>query len=160
MENCQQFDGFSVTYRLEVPDKNMSVEVQSCYTALSIAQAPDEMWGLLYVNDTEALRRPECQDLQYVVVAQEAHTQQEASTQVYIILDSKGEGVSQGSLSFRCKENILPPHITSTHSMPLFRGRQSHARPVFCGYSDHFVQRHCRAYKCADCVPAVVPNVF
>lgn len=122
MENCQQFDGFSVTYRLEVPDKNMSAEVQSCYTAISIAQAPDEMWGLLYVNDTAALRRPECQDLQYVVVALEEHTQQEASTQIYIILDSKGEGVSQGSLSSRCKGNILTPHIMSAHSMLLFRG--------------------------------------
>ena len=59
-------------------------------TAISIAQAPDQMWGLLYVNDTEALHRPECQDLQYSVVAQEGHTQQEASTQIHIILDSEG----------------------------------------------------------------------
>ena len=90
VENCQQFDGFIVTYRLEVPDKNVSVDLQSCYDAISIAQAPDQMWGLLYVNDTEALRRPECQDLQYSVVAQEEHTQQEASTQIQIILDSEG----------------------------------------------------------------------
>lgn len=101
MENCQRFDGFSVTYRLELPDKNVSADVQSCYTAVSIAQAPDEMWGLLYVNDTEALRRPECQDLQYLVVAQEEHTQLEASTQIHIILDSEGEAVSQGSVFIR-----------------------------------------------------------
>lgn len=91
VENCQQFDGFRVTYRLEVPDKNASVEVQSCYTAIGITQAPDEMWGLLYVNDREALRRPECEDLQYIVVAQEEHTQLEASTQIHIILDAEGE---------------------------------------------------------------------
>lgn len=95
MENCQQFDGISVTYRLEVPDKNVSADMQTCYSAISITQAPDEMWGLLYVNDTEALHRPECQDLQYLVVAQEEHTQLEASTQIHIILDSEGETVSQ-----------------------------------------------------------------
>lgn len=93
MENCQQFDGFSVTYRLEVPDKNVSADVQSCYEAVSLTQAPDETWGLLYVNDLEALRRPECQDLQYLVVAQEEHTQLEASTQIHIVLD-EGETVT------------------------------------------------------------------
>lgn len=91
MENCQQFDGFSITYRLEVQDKNVSADVQACYTAVGIAQTTDEMWGLLYVNDTEALRRSECQDLQYLVVAQEEHTQLEASMQIHIILDSEGE---------------------------------------------------------------------
>lgn len=98
MENCQQFDGFTVTYRLEVPDKNVSADVQSCYTAVSITQAPGEMWGLLYVNDTEALRRPECQDLQYLVVAQEEHTQLEAITQIHVILDGEGETANQGPL--------------------------------------------------------------
>lgn len=94
VENCQQFDGFRVTYRLEVPDKNMSADVQSCYAAVGITQAPDEMWGLLYVNDSEALRRPECQDLQYLVVAQEENSQLEASTQLHIILDGEGETVT------------------------------------------------------------------
>ncbi len=90
VENCQQFDGLSVTYRLEVPDKNVSADVQSCYAAISITQTPEEMWGLLYVNDTEVLRKPECQDLMYLVVAQEEHTQQEASTQIHILLDGEG----------------------------------------------------------------------
>lgn len=91
VENCQQFDGFSVTYRLEVPERNISADLQSCYDAISITQGPGEMWGLLYVNDSETLRRPECQDLQYMVVAQEEHTEQEASTQIHIILDGEGE---------------------------------------------------------------------
>lgn len=108
VENCQQFDGFSITYRLEVPDKNVSADVLSCYTAVSITQAPDEMWGLLYVNDTEALRRPECQDLQYLVVAQEEPTKQESSTQIHIILDSEGEAVRQGPhyISQGCKRKV------------------------------------------------------
>uniref|UniRef100_A0A8C7CWF8 Proto-oncogene tyrosine-protein kinase receptor Ret n=1 Tax=Oncorhynchus kisutch TaxID=8019 RepID=A0A8C7CWF8_ONCKI len=50
---------------------NVSDDVQSCYAAISIAQSLKDMVGVLYVNDTEALRRPECQDLQYVVIAQE-----------------------------------------------------------------------------------------
>lgn len=91
MENCQQFDGFIVTYRLEMPDKNMSADAQSCHAAISITQAPDEMWGLLYVNDSEALRRPECRDLQYLVVAREEHAQMESSIQIYIRLDGEGE---------------------------------------------------------------------
>lgn len=91
VEHCPQFDGFRIAYRLEVPDKNVSADVQSCHSAVSITQAPDEMWGLLYVNDTEELRRPECQDLQYLVVAKEQHTQLETSMQIQIILDNEGE---------------------------------------------------------------------
>uniref|UniRef100_A0A665TRJ8 Proto-oncogene tyrosine-protein kinase receptor Ret n=1 Tax=Echeneis naucrates TaxID=173247 RepID=A0A665TRJ8_ECHNA len=91
VENCQQFDGFTVTYRLEVPDRNMSADLQSCYAAIAVTQAPDELYGFLYVNDTDALRRPECQDLQYLLVAQEDHTQQEASTQIHIQLEGEGD---------------------------------------------------------------------
>lgn len=90
MENCQQADGFRVAYRLEVSDKNASADVQSCYAAISITQAPDEMWGLLYVNDSEALYRPECKDLKYIVIAQEEYTQLETSTQIHIVLDGDG----------------------------------------------------------------------
>uniref|UniRef100_A0A3Q0R2T3 Proto-oncogene tyrosine-protein kinase receptor Ret n=1 Tax=Amphilophus citrinellus TaxID=61819 RepID=A0A3Q0R2T3_AMPCI len=79
VENCQQFDGFSIIYRLEVPDKNMSADSQACYTAISVTQSPDRKWGHLYVNDSEVLRKPECQDMQYLVVAQEGNEQLEAS---------------------------------------------------------------------------------
>lgn len=52
------------------------------------------MWGMLYVNDSEALRRPECQDLHYLVVAQEEQTQQEASKQIHVTLVGEGETVT------------------------------------------------------------------
>lgn len=91
VDNCQQFGGFNITYRLELPDRNMSAEAQSCYTAVSVAQAPGEMWGVLYVNDTGPLSRPECQDLQYLVVAQEENAQMEASVHIQVILDSEGK---------------------------------------------------------------------
>uniref|UniRef100_A0A3B3WST2 Proto-oncogene tyrosine-protein kinase receptor Ret n=1 Tax=Poecilia mexicana TaxID=48701 RepID=A0A3B3WST2_9TELE len=75
VENCLEFDGFSVSYQLEVPDKNISSELLSCFSAISITQAPDRMLGLLYVNNSGALSKPGCQDLDYTVVAQEEHTQ-------------------------------------------------------------------------------------
>ncbi|XP_076599868.1 proto-oncogene tyrosine-protein kinase receptor Ret isoform X1 [Chaetodon auriga] len=124
VENCQQFDGFSVTYRLEVPDKNVSADVQSCYAAVSITQAPDEMWGLLYVNNTEALRRPECQDLQYLVVAQEEHTQLEASTQIHIILDGEANKASQENQQFlSCAENRRRGDCESVRGLGATTGR-------------------------------------
>ncbi|KAF1375990.1 hypothetical protein PFLUV_G00225920 [Perca fluviatilis] len=124
VENCQQFDGFRVTYQLEVPDKNMSADVQSCYAAVGITQAPDEMWGLLYVNDSEALRRPECQDLQYLVVAQEENSQLEASTQLHIILDGEANKASQESQQFlSCAENRRRGECESVRGLGATTGR-------------------------------------
>ncbi|XP_073338370.1 proto-oncogene tyrosine-protein kinase receptor Ret [Pagrus major] len=124
VENCQQFDGFSVIYRLEVPDKNVSADMQSCYTAVSITQAPDEMWGLLYVNDTEALRRPECQDLQYLVVAQEETTKLEASTQIHIILDSEANKANPENQQFlSCAENRRRADCESARGLGATTGR-------------------------------------
>ncbi|XP_074532014.1 proto-oncogene tyrosine-protein kinase receptor Ret [Halichoeres trimaculatus] len=100
VENCQQFDGFSIIYRLEVPDRNMSASAQACYSAVSITQASDEVWGLLYVNDSQALQRPECQVLQYIVVAQEQQTELETSTQIHIILDGEAHKSSQKEQTF------------------------------------------------------------
>ncbi|XP_034040440.1 proto-oncogene tyrosine-protein kinase receptor Ret [Thalassophryne amazonica] len=97
VENCLRFDGFSVTYRLEVPEKNVSADLQSCYAAVSIAQCPGEMWGLLYVNDSLALRRPECQDLQYLVVAQEEQKQLQTTTQILIVLDGEAARTKQAA---------------------------------------------------------------
>uniref|UniRef100_A0A8C7H4H5 Proto-oncogene tyrosine-protein kinase receptor Ret n=1 Tax=Oncorhynchus kisutch TaxID=8019 RepID=A0A8C7H4H5_ONCKI len=91
VDNCLKFRGINVIYRLAVTDKtdkNVSGDIQSCFTAISIAQSLKDMAGVLYVNDTEALRRSECQDLQYVVIAQEQQNQLQASTQILIVLDS------------------------------------------------------------------------
>uniref|UniRef100_A0A673WI41 receptor protein-tyrosine kinase n=1 Tax=Salmo trutta TaxID=8032 RepID=A0A673WI41_SALTR len=90
VDNCLKFRGINVIYRLAVADKtdkNVSGVIQSCFTAISIVQSLKDMAGVLYVNDTEALRRPECQDLQYVVIAQEQQNQLQASTQILIVLD-------------------------------------------------------------------------
>lgn len=95
MENCLQFDGFSVSYQLEVPD-NTSADLLPCYSAVSIARSSDGVQGVLYVNDSEALRT--CPDLQYLVLAQEGLTQLEASTQIHIVFE--GEGTAAFSFSF------------------------------------------------------------
>ncbi|XP_018536505.1 proto-oncogene tyrosine-protein kinase receptor Ret [Lates calcarifer] len=123
VENCQQFDGFSITYRLEVPDKNASADLHSCYSAVSITQAPDAMWGLLYVNDSEALRRPECQDLQYVVVAQEEHTQQETSMQIHIILDEANKASQESQQFLSCAENRRRGDCESVRGLGATTGR-------------------------------------
>ncbi|KAK6328899.1 hypothetical protein J4Q44_G00008770 [Coregonus suidteri] len=91
VDNCLKFRGIKVIYRLAVADKtdkNVSGNTQSCFAAISITQSFKDMAGVLYVNDTVALRRPECQDLQYVVIAQEQQNQLQASTQILIVLDS------------------------------------------------------------------------
>uniref|UniRef100_A0A8D3AP02 Proto-oncogene tyrosine-protein kinase receptor Ret n=1 Tax=Scophthalmus maximus TaxID=52904 RepID=A0A8D3AP02_SCOMX len=139
VENCQQFDGFSVTYRLEVPDKNMSADLQSCHAAISITQAPIEMWGLLYVNDSEALRRPECQELQYFVVAREEHTQQEASTQIHIILDGEGESANQESQQIlSCAENRRRGDCESVRGLGATTGRCQWRQGTEKGISENY----------------------
>ncbi|XP_062257283.1 proto-oncogene tyrosine-protein kinase receptor Ret [Platichthys flesus] len=139
VENCQQFDGFIVTYRLDVPDRNVSADLQSCYAAISITQAPDAMWGLLYVNDSEALRRPECQDLQYSVVAQEEHTQQEASTQIHIILESEVHKASQESQQFlSCAENRGRRDCESVRGLGATTGRCQWRQGTEKGISENY----------------------
>ncbi|TNM99732.1 hypothetical protein fugu_012765 [Takifugu bimaculatus] len=136
VENCQQFDGFRVTYRLEVPDKNASADAQSCHAAVRIAQAPDEMWALLYVNDSEALRRPECQDLQYLVVVKEEHTQLETSTQIQIILDNEAGQESQPLLS--CAENRRRGDCESARGLGTTTGRCQWRQGYDKGISENY----------------------
>uniref|UniRef100_A0AAQ5Y4W3 Proto-oncogene tyrosine-protein kinase receptor Ret n=1 Tax=Amphiprion ocellaris TaxID=80972 RepID=A0AAQ5Y4W3_AMPOC len=137
VENCLEFDGFSVTYRLEVPDKNMSAESQSCFAAISITQASDGMWGLLYVNDSEALRKPECQDLQYLVVAQEEHTQLETSTQVHIILD-EGKTVPESQQFLSCAENRQRGDCESMRGLGATTGRCQWRQGTDKGISENY----------------------
>ncbi|CAN9500079.1 unnamed protein product [Ophioblennius macclurei] len=124
VENCLQFDGFSIAYRLEMADKNVSAELQSCYSAIGIAQAPDRMLGLLYVNDSEAMRKPECQDLQYLVVAQEGITQLEASTLIHIVLDGDADKGGQERVQFlSCAENRQRGDCESVRGLGATTGR-------------------------------------
>lgn len=94
MDNCLNFKGIEITYHLELGDMNISANVQSCYTAVDVARKLEDMSGVLYVNNTEPLRRPECQELQYVLVAHEQHKQFQAKTIAIIIFDGEGKHYS------------------------------------------------------------------
>lgn len=102
MENCLKFRGINITYQLAVADNNVSANMPSCYAAISIAQSLKDMSGVLYVNDTEALRRPECQDLQYIVIAQEQQKQLQASSQILIVLDAQSKHSPEFSCNVYC----------------------------------------------------------
>ncbi|XP_062851471.1 proto-oncogene tyrosine-protein kinase receptor Ret [Trichomycterus rosablanca] len=91
VDNCLKFKGIEIAYYLEIGDRNASASVQSCYTAVGVARSLEDMSGVLYVNDTEPLSRPECQELQYVLVAQEQHKKFQGKTQLFIIFEGEGE---------------------------------------------------------------------
>uniref|UniRef100_A0A8C2JT84 Proto-oncogene tyrosine-protein kinase receptor Ret n=1 Tax=Cyprinus carpio TaxID=7962 RepID=A0A8C2JT84_CYPCA len=89
VENCLKFKGIDVTYQLEIADRNISADAQSCYRAVGLAQTPNEKTGVLYVNDTEVLRRQQCQELQYVVIAEEQQSKFQAKTQLVVIFEGE-----------------------------------------------------------------------
>lgn len=81
-------------YQLEASDRNVSADVQSCYTLVSVARSQEEMSGVLYVNDTKPFLRPECQELQYVLIAQEQQKEAQTKTQVLVIFEGEGKNSS------------------------------------------------------------------
>nr|CAA64146.1 receptor tyrosine kinase [Danio rerio] len=94
VENCQKFKGIDVTYQLEIVDRNITAEAQSCYWAVSLGTKPE--WiiqGVLYVNDTKVLRRPECQELEYVVIAQEQQNKLQAKTQLTVSFQGEADSL-------------------------------------------------------------------
>ncbi|XP_066534640.1 proto-oncogene tyrosine-protein kinase receptor Ret isoform X2 [Hoplias malabaricus] len=91
VDNCLKFKGIDITYHLEIDIKNVSVDVLSCYTAVSVARSLEEMSGVLYVNDTNPFHMPECQELQFTLVAQEQQKQLQTKTQLIILFEAEGE---------------------------------------------------------------------
>ncbi|XP_074856176.1 proto-oncogene tyrosine-protein kinase receptor Ret [Carettochelys insculpta] len=79
IENCMKFCGVNITYKLLSPNA-------SCY-AVGILQGREDKYGSLYVNDSSVLRRPECKEIQYVVVALEKQSKKHARTQLTITLE-------------------------------------------------------------------------
>ncbi|XP_055976589.1 proto-oncogene tyrosine-protein kinase receptor Ret [Sorex fumeus] len=69
VENCGEFSGIHVLYKLQAASANCS--------ALGVLTSAEDSSGLLFVNDTEALRRPECAQLQYTVVAADRATRRQ-----------------------------------------------------------------------------------
>lgn len=117
MDNCQKFQGIDVEYQLEIVDRNVSVDLQSCYSAVGIARGLRVVSGVLYVNDTEAFRRAECQELQYVVVAQEQQQQLQARTQLIVIFQDDCESLF---ISPDTQENMPTHKHTHMKTLSLF----------------------------------------
>lgn len=79
MENCQEFSGVSVQYKLQSSSTNC--------TALGVVTSPKDTSGILFVNDTEALRRPECTELQYTVVATDRQTRRQTQASLVVTVE-------------------------------------------------------------------------
>ncbi|XP_065750492.1 proto-oncogene tyrosine-protein kinase receptor Ret isoform X5 [Phocoena phocoena] len=79
VENCQEFSGIHVQYRLQLSSANCS--------ALGVVTSAEDTTGTLFVNDTEALQRPECAQLQYTVVAVERPTRRQAQAPLLVTLE-------------------------------------------------------------------------
>ncbi|KAG8523115.1 Proto-oncogene tyrosine-protein kinase receptor Ret [Galemys pyrenaicus] len=77
--NCQEFSGIHVQYRLQLPSPNCS--------ALGVVTSTEDTTGILFVNDTEALRRPECAQLQYTVVATDRPTRRQAQAPLLVTVE-------------------------------------------------------------------------
>lgn len=79
MENCQEFTGVSVQYKLQPSSTNCTV--------LGVVTSPEDTSGTLFVNDTEALRRPECTELQYTVVATDRQTRRQTQASLVVAVE-------------------------------------------------------------------------
>ncbi|XP_006774567.1 PREDICTED: proto-oncogene tyrosine-protein kinase receptor Ret, partial [Myotis davidii] len=79
VENGQEFTGIHLRYELQLSNTNCS--------ALGVVTSAEDASGTLFVNDTEALRRPECTQLQYTVVATDQPTGSQAQGPLLITVE-------------------------------------------------------------------------
>uniref|UniRef100_A0ABI7WEN0 Receptor protein-tyrosine kinase n=1 Tax=Felis catus TaxID=9685 RepID=A0ABI7WEN0_FELCA len=85
VENCQEFSGIHVQYRLQLSSTNCSV--------LGVVTSAEDTSGNLFVNDTEALQRPDCSQLRYTVVAADRPTRKQ--TQALLVVTVEGTYVAE-----------------------------------------------------------------
>ncbi|XP_023381819.1 proto-oncogene tyrosine-protein kinase receptor Ret isoform X5 [Pteropus medius] len=79
VENCQEFTGIHVQYKLQLSSTNCS--------ALGVVTSAEDNMGTLFVNDTEALQRPECTQLQYTVLASDRPTHRQAQAPLLVTIE-------------------------------------------------------------------------
>lgn len=79
VKSCQEFTGIHMQYRLQLSSANCS--------ALGVVTSAEDSTGTLFVNDTEALRRPECAQLQYTVVAADRLTRRQAQAPLLVTME-------------------------------------------------------------------------
>ncbi|KAM5139765.1 proto-oncogene tyrosine-protein kinase receptor Ret isoform 7-T7 [Callospermophilus lateralis] len=85
VENCQEFSGIHVQYKLQPSSANCSI--------LGVVTSAEDTSGTLFVNDTETLQRPECAELQYTVVANDRQARKQA--QAPLLLTVEGTYVAE-----------------------------------------------------------------
>ncbi|CAD7666830.1 unnamed protein product [Nyctereutes procyonoides] len=85
VENCQEFSGIHVQYKLQLSSANCSI--------LGVVTSAKDTTGILYVNDTEALQRLDCSQLQYTVVAADRPTGRQ--TQALLVVTVEGTYVAE-----------------------------------------------------------------
>lgn len=83
MENCREFSGIHIQYKLQPSSINCS--------ALGVVTSPEDSSGTLFVNNTEALQRPECSELQYTVVATDRQTRRQTQTSLLVTVEGTCE---------------------------------------------------------------------
>nr|XP_035942904.1 proto-oncogene tyrosine-protein kinase receptor Ret isoform X1 [Halichoerus grypus] len=85
VDNCQEFSGIHVQYKLQLSSTNCSV--------LGVVTSAEDTTGTLFVNDTEALQRLDCSQLQYTVVATNRPTRRQ--TQAPLVVTVEGTYVAE-----------------------------------------------------------------
>ncbi|MBN3295839.1 RET kinase, partial [Amia calva] len=85
VDNCLKFKGINITYKLVASNRSIPASAQECFNAVAVAQNREDTSAILYVNQAQALRNPECQELQYIVMAQGKQKQLQAKTALTII---------------------------------------------------------------------------
>lgn len=88
VENCQEFSGINIQYKLQPSPTNCS--------ALCVVTSAEDTSGTLFVNDTEALRRAECTELQYTVVATDRQTRRQAQASLLVTVEGTCECQAHG----------------------------------------------------------------
>lgn len=106
MENGQEFTGIHLRYELQLSNANCS--------ALGVVTSAEDASGTLFVNDTEALRRPECTQLQYTVVATDQPTGSQAQGPLLITVE--------GTCEFRALWRVRMGGTWSCRGLPPQKG--------------------------------------
>ncbi|XP_074193425.1 proto-oncogene tyrosine-protein kinase receptor Ret isoform X2 [Rhinolophus sinicus] len=114
VKSCQEFTGIHMQYRLQLSSANCS--------ALGVVTSAEDSTGTLFVNDTEALRRPECAQLQYTVVAADRLTRRQAQAPLLVTMEGTYVAEEPGC-PLSCAVNKRQPECEECGGLGSLTGR-------------------------------------